>query len=350
MTAFVKVDKQMVKKLQEELQKFKIKIQQGTRFDNFTVEEELVSLTMKNIATPMTGHSNHKEVYHPRKQGLIRKYQIRLVQMVLIIISINTLTVLNFLNGKNFINQLFRKALKVHTTDQIQPQLALGQTAFVEVALKNDTTLIENMAPSLVVANSISVLADIRNNELPSLENHDPIIEDVLEGNACKYTSGLYADYCERVRKGAKNFGLIQMITSYEMLMTKVNEQYHSSQVKSKEYLQGLLSQAFSSSVTSMSFLKLFTTIIANAVNQDFEDYYQINMNRFNSLNTMYLIVLIIICLTIHFLLVNRLKESENQFKKVLQTLPPDIILNNAFVKAYLRKTSHALFKSAASN
>ena len=51
-------------------------------------------------------------------------------------------------------------------------------------------------------------------------------------------------------------------------------------------------------------------------------------------------ISLIVVCLLIWFQVLLRLNEGDNDFKKVLQVLPPNLILSSSMLKLFLKQTS----------
>jgi len=51
-------------------------------------------------------------------------------------------------------------------------------------------------------------------------------------------------------------------------------------------------------------------------------------------------VILCVGCLIIHLSVIKTLREAENRFKNILQTLPSGISLSNFLLKAYLLRTS----------
>ena len=90
--------------------------------------------------------------------------------------------------------------------------------------------------------------------------------------------------------------------------------------------------------------LQRLNSIIVDIINKDFEDLVTSSQKLNVTLNVVILVFVVIQCFIIHFLVINKLKQKENQFKRILGMFPASVVLPNFMLKSYIIKTTKQAF------
>ena len=241
------------------------------------------------------------------------------------------------------IDYLNNKITQISFMDTIATRAAFLTTLTIELPIENGKTLIWGMPAEDVINPNIGYLSADRQTLFTSfmsedvLENKD--IKKLLFADGCDLMSAGLDLYCDIVTSHGYNTSLVQVLGAFETLLIERTNDFENSDrsaaalKKSRlldyELLYGLKRVMSESGV-----------LIATALDVEFENKLEnLNVRKVSGLCSA-LGSLFAIFVVLWILVMKPMKESDNNFKKVLQIFPARMILSNFPLKIFLLRTS----------
>ena len=286
----------------------------------------------------------------PIEKGLYPAYYLYLLRVGLLLLIPFALFLVNFVLFKRFLDHLSTKTTQIYFIEQMSSRLGVVSGSFLEVTSQNDTTVIENIQASKSLLNQISTISEMIQSVSDTLgvgtsENND-LIQDVLYGDACSYLKYEFYYYglCKALANYQEKPGLTNLLSNLEASMKSVYTSFINSD-REEQTLLDLQVEAYNE-ISAYAFLVIIpaNNLIAEVLNKDFEEIVSNSQALNIALNAVLLAVILAESLIIHVVIVNKLKQKETQFKRILGLFPANVVLPNFILKSYIMKTSNQTF------
>jgi len=292
------------------------------------------------------------QIQYPVYKGLWIPYYVSFLKVSVLIFILIGFFLADFLLFKSYLNRLSTKALQINFIEQINSRLGIISGSFLEMISENDNTIISNIQASASLQNQMQQVS----TKIKSISNvigigsseDNVLIQDILYGNSCQYLQETRYSYdlCESLGNYQEQVGLVNLLSNLEALLNSLYLKFINSD-RTSDTLFTLQLEAFNKISTYIFLvLKPANMMIADVLNDDFSS--MVDRSQLLNITLTTVIVLLIVgeCLAIHFLIINRLKQKETQFRRILAMFPPSIVLPNFILKSYLIKTSNQTFSS----
>lgn len=238
----------------------------------------------------------------------------------------------------------------------MSPRLGVISASFLEVTSENDTTIFSNTQASVSLSNQISIMNEMIEKVSDTLgsgvsaENH--MVQEILYGDACQCLKDSSSSFslCQSLANYQEKPSLRNLLSNLEFSMEQVYLKIMNSD-RTLETLINLQVEAFNEvSIYWFLVIQELNSLVAEVINTDFEQIVSNSQTLNITLNTVILIIIVAESLIIHFLIINKLKQKETQFKQILGLFPANIVLPNFILKPYVMKTSNQTFHSFHDN
>jgi len=218
----------------------------------------------------------------------------------------------------------------------------------VDLLSEKGTTLVLKLTSLSSIEYGIQLTGTLK-TRLSNLFSQDilaetPQLKDIIYEDACEYISPEIFSLCLLARNGANSAGLIQLFSNFEDGLSELRSQYLQAN-NSSEVLNQLQKKAVNEGVLPIAFT-IINVIgsLTNILDEEFE----ISQDKYLTRNELSLYLGLIFIMVMGVLLykegVNRLKERETDFRKILQTLPTGLVFSNFVLKSYLIQISNGAF------
>ena len=351
MYIFTRLSQHRIKGYQTDLVRFKRVLQ-----DNQDGEESINLDTLphgKSLNSTKQGGFDAKDVKKLRMgshiqqpsnhQGIFNKYLVHVMKMVTLILVIMGMLVLHYQIEINGLDDIHSKLNQLYFTDSLRSTLNRALYTSQELLIMNTTTLILNQSPLVRLEEALDEIKELRTeitNEFTSVDSeYSDLISEIIFTDGCQYLSGFSKQGCE-VLSGI-NTKLSVMDTS-SALDLGVSERYRRYMSSDKSYaaLKEIQVSTFLSAVAPNIVLSEETTLISTLLNTGYDSEIDKIKERSDIVWAAVCIVMLCVAVTAWFIVLKKVRNTDSEFKNVLQTVPPSIVLANFMLKAYLLRTT----------
>jgi len=287
----------------------------------------------------------------PKAQGINKRYYLYILKAGFLFFILVAMIINVYLFSLIYIDDALDKFNQLSYWNHVKTNFGSSLSVAVELISENGTTLIFGI-PS---PNYFQVFVDsfhLFKDKISILFKEEDFgsnsaLKEILYGDACSFiVDPLYIQYCITAQNGANSISLVQLFTNYEVLLTDLQSQYQQSN-KSSESLKQLQLNFFHHGIipTSLSVINLVSSL-AGILKKSFDlnlQHHKLESDLTISLGS---VVIIILGISMYFLVINKMRGRETEFRKVLQALPIDLVFSNFILKSYLIQTSKGAFDS----
>jgi len=216
-----------------------------------------------------------------------------------------------------------------------------------ELPIGNGTTLIMNVPTETGIVEQIQVIADLITQVTQVIAKSDlvdnPEIQTILFSNTCEFLdSSFFQYYCNILKQQGISSGFLQLLAELESLLTKRQQNFQNSD-RSAAALKMIERIDYDIIISVKRGLLGGTGVLGDLINADFEDYSKQDSAQRNLIFGLFTGYLAILTFSAWISLLKKLSEGNNEFKRVLKSLPPELILPNFILKSFLLKTSQGI-------
>jgi len=342
LSGFAKLNTEKVQTVLDRLQEFKDIVESEEFY-----KADISSQIWDNMRRSPKGHKikqNAKEHSKtPNHIGIFKKYFGYTFKIIFLMTIVIGLVVANSIMAFQSIKFFEKKQAQVYFTDRLKARAYVAQITSQELLSANDTATVENIKTSDKIPLVIKELIDLRVTASTIYRNddlsYDPEISTILFTDGCNIKDSTLNAYCNIIKNNGKRTGLIYLLNSLEDLIQSRLLNYQLS-TKDSTVLTALESSDLQIVQSTILAISTQCTYIANRINSEFRKELDSAVKQRTLLLALFCVLLSVISLLIWVLVLNRLKDTNNEFKKVLKTLPTHIILSNFRLKSFLIKTS----------
>jgi len=342
--AFLKLNHKAIQAILLKLQD----LEQYLITDEYLDHQGSTMLTETQILFTSTSQYDKKQGLQVIRTSTLQKrywnYFFKAFFCIAILLSI---IIANFVSAQKSIDAIYKRQDQLEVISSVGPDLCLIYSVSTELITSNNTLPVEGAYPLNATAQHLKYLKELPTrlreifNEVS--ETYDNDIYDILykDGN-CENLAGIYNYYCGLLIKTGMRTDVFSALSYFEQIVIERARLYQSqnfSNMTIGDFVHlsnrngGSMLQAFEVTAGNS---ELLVDIVSAKLKQK-TDEAQENRSKFL---TGFLVCLILVGILFWFQILKKLGEVNNNFKKVLQIFPSDLILANFVLKTFLQNTS----------
>jgi len=309
----------------------------------FGMTENFKYFNMPTAKTTTDKAKKKESSVNPNHKGIQRKFIIQLIKSNLLSLLLASSLIFTTLFAPSSMSYFNTKLSQISFATQISTKVTRSQSASLELAISNDTMMIQGMLPSAAVESSIESVNQIRNKIYDTFFDSDSStsleINHILFGNGCQLLSSSDAFYCSILEQKSLNSSLVQLLWSFESLIAERYEAYQLSN-KSSAALRENRIMLLDTLLSLRRIIANEGLLILNFLNEDFEQK-TVDFNKQRNVNFICTWILFaLFAIAIWIFVLHPVKRNDNKFKNVLQMFPAQLVLSNFSIKKFLMETS----------
>jgi len=251
----------------------------------------------------------------------------------------------NYVATTHSTNIIYNKQSQLEFANYISTRISVGYSAFGTLYIKNNTLHVEGDTAYNVLVRGAKEIIKIQNDIPKRFMNvdgtYDDRIKTYLFGKYLCEDMGAYPMYhCSNLMKKGLPVNMLPMVASYASLISNKIRDFDNAD---RSTIGKILVAAY---LNIETFLPQYIVITNEA--QKMADYIDSslteNIKIANEKRTQILIVFTVLLLAVSVLIwvniLRRLREVDNDFKKVLQVFPSKLVLSSFLLKMFLKKSS----------
>jgi len=342
--AFLKINHKAVEAILLKLQD----LEQCLISDEYLDHQGSTLLTETQLVFSNTSQYDRKQGLQIIKTSALQKrywnYFFKAFGYLAILLSI---IIANFVSAQSSIKTIYKRQDQLEVISSVAPDLCLIYCVSTELITSNNTLPVENAYPLNATAQHLKYLRELP-TQLREIfdevsETQESNIYDILyKNNNCENLSGIYNYYCLLLVQTGMRTDVFSALSYFEQIVIERANLYQSqnfSNMTIGDFVHlsnrnaGNMLQAFEVTVGNS---ELLVDIVSAKLKQN-TDEAQENRSKFL---IGFLASLVIVSFLFWFQILKKLGEVNNNFKKVLQVFPSDLILANFVLKTFLQNTS----------
>ena len=285
--------------------------------------------------------------------GVRNKYLIYLPKFLPFLI-----TTIGFIVGNSIaVNRSLDKLQSIQEIiNQSMDTICIITTAFIsaeEMLLLNDAASIKNHAPSVELAQQIGAIDSVKNGLLNFLtqDNQGLVNSEIINiflSDGCQYSADL-AVLCQVLDLFGQKSGVINLLNYLQGILIEKLQKFNQSD-GSKEDLRKTFLLNIDILTTATSIVTSEITLVTDILSEDFGETMKNAKKNRDVIFVFFSLTLLTQGFYIWFKVLGKLREAENQFKNVLETLPAHVALANFLLKSFLIRTSQGVLDASIKN
>ena len=347
--AFIKISPTGVKDVSEQLVKFRKSLVNDESFENkwfsnmsedFEVlpEFEQTSTYSKKHNTQMIKHQEFRQRYF--------KYIFRVFFYISVLISI---TIWDLIETKEAIDVIYNRQGQLQFANYICNRATSGYSAFNLAFVMNNTMNVEHKPALQALYDAAKDIQAIQ-TEIPTRfqetdKSYNPEVKSIIYDNnpTCK---GFLPDnilYCNLlIAKGQP----ANMIIANSAYLSLLKGKYQDFLEADRSSLTTIMASAYKNIqliLPNFAVLAYEAKMISDIMDASLDEKINENKNARRVIITVFSISLAIVSVLIWIDILRVIRNVYNDFKKVLQIFPPNLVLSSYLLKKFLRKTANHL-------
>jgi len=303
------------------------------------ISGEILALTVKRGVSK--ANKSYSSYYN--SSNLQKRFLFYAIKATILPLAFVTALIISMVFTPSSIDYLNKKLNQLSFMDQIATRAAFLTTATIELPIGNGTSLIWGWPTAAVIYPMLGYLAGDREGLVSSFLSEDLLeskeINQLLFGDACQLVGQAQKLHCDILSSNALNTSMARLLGAFETLLLERTNDYVNcdkseaalkrNRLLNYELLFGLKRVLAESSILASELL-----------NEEFESKLEtLNARKAIGLSLGLVSIWVIFCVLWLWVL-KPVRESDNNFKKVLQIFPAKMILSNFALKMFLLKTS----------
>ena len=279
----------------------------------------------------------------PLFAGLWKRYLLYTVRWLIYTIGLAALIIWNSVLARSSIDFSHTKVLQLDFTYRMNSRVNIGVVVASELVIPDGVSPIQDVPTTVGMVNTINDIVSLRSEIRQMLVNDDilqnSLIKTELFDNGCAYIPSNYELFCTALKDKAISNSIIELLSTFESMLTDRWNSYEASG-KTDAELSAIEVTNYDMIIAVKRVILGGAQFIGDVLSQELDNHLgtvQKERNLIFGLFTAYLAVLSVIA---WITLLNKLRNANNEFKRVLQVLPAEIVFTNFLLKSFLIKTS----------
>jgi len=342
---FIKLDEMQIAIIQKCLKVFEhnLKNEKDTDYN--------VSINLYNqiISKPKNEHINRKRRQHTRiikESKIIKRYQAYVVKVILFMAILIGLLIGNFVLSKNSADTIYRKQDQLQYSNELCNAVAVNYLTYAALfTFNNSINVTQNFAFEAFENQAIGI-RNLQSQLVPMFmekdQSYNPEIKSILleNGQCGRHTESSPKTMCGLLERRSQPTSLVSAMASFEKLVGEKRRAYLDCNKVTK--IATILCSQGNPEIYLPTYVhicgqaQLLAGIIDHTLTESISDA---EVNRILFL-AFFSVSLLCVSLLIWFHILSKLREVDNNFKKVLLTFPSNLILSSFLLKMFLKKSS----------
>ena len=286
----------------------------------------------------------------PKHEGITRKYQIYVAQFLCIVLVFVSLGVWNAFFQRGYIKAISATLAQLNFVSRLFSAINLQTSVAREIGLFDDRIQVFNM-PAIDAYNEkylafVKLIEEIPERIKNGSGDYDPNIADIFFGNACAHLDDeVAAANCYKLAQGRESIALMNLITGFKAALINYEAMYKVSNRTEEAITEMLLTIEYTMLPPLLTMQDVFP-VVTDYFDQIMNERMEREQGNNNKFSVGFSLWLVFGCLFACVFVIRKVDEEENRFRKVLQSLPSEVILANFILKSYLVRTSHEVLNS----
>ena len=295
------------------------------------------------VAKKGVRQTNKSYSHSPKFTNLQKRFLLYGVKGTALSLGLLAALVFSMVFTSNSIDYLNKKLSQLTFMNRLGNRVSFLTTATIELPISNGAAEIWNLPIIPATEYMMTLLAGDREGLMTTFLSEDLLdnqeINQLLFGDTCELLDQSYQLYCTILSDNTVNSSMARLSGSFETLLIERMRDYQSSDESAAALKANRLYQ-FELLIAMKRILTQASILVSNLLNEAYE-------NKLESLNGRKITglcsglgSLLVIFAVLWVLVMKPIRESDNNFKKVLQIFSAEMILSNFSLKMFLLKTS----------
>ena len=346
MKAFIKIPTAGVKTIAERLSQFKKKLVSQESFEKSwegtSGHNSIKFQESEQTASYSKRAHDHKIIYN-KFRARYYKYITKVFVCISILVAI---TIWDLIATQRAIKVIYNRQNQLQFANYISNRATLSHLAYFNLFFTNNELITEHRTPldSLVQAakDMRTIQTEIPKKFLEVDGTYDPEVRRIIFENnlTCQGFQTAYSVYCKALLSAGIPVNMIVVASALQDLLAIKIKNYQDAD---KASIKKVIEAAY----WSPSTLQYFVTIaeeaqmIGEIMDKSMTSKIEETEELRNTIIVIFSIGLLLVSLFVWFYIFRVIREVYNEFKKVLQVLPPNLVLSSYLLKRFLQETSH---------
>jgi len=350
MEAFIRLDPNCIKLIAENIKDFKHALVDECRFEEKGLLESFWNQFILVENLKIKSHQSERNTKTIVLGKIQKKYFLFVVQMGIYTAVLIGVLLWNFISVRNSLDVIYTKQNQLQLSNYISETVNIDLMGMVEMFMSNNTFNVSGSSPLEHTIEAVQKIGSLRSQILTDFEEFDgtykPILKTIVfDGEECSVYPGFNENYCLFLNNNGILTNLVSLLAFFESFMTSQLKLFENLSAPSEgDLIVGLYSRA-GEMAPATSLLAFIALKINNIVSREMTEYIADTGQKQASIVKVFLVTLIIMSLLIWIKILSKIKEANNDFKKVLQIFPPKLILSSFLLKKFLDKYSKNHFE-----
>ena len=350
MLAFTKLHPENIKIALASFEKFQ---QSLLKEESFEIKLRSAHLSRKffiatnDILTTDNYHKNHNRQTVKYSQTRARYYRY-FINVSLSIAVLMAITIWNFLSAKQATATIYRRQNQLQFANHLSTRAAISYDTYKELFVTNNTLYVERKPPldtlTIVINEMKDMLEEIVDVFREEDANYDPDVKALLYNkNECQRYGNLYLTYCYFLVSVGQSTGLISVLALYQPMMYEKISVFINADKKTSSGLlvTGLVNNKYMA--PSQGVLAAGAQLIVKVVDANLTKSISDANQKRKLMLFLFSASLIMVSLYIWFSVLQKLGQGDSDFRKVVQVLPPNVIMSSFILRSILKDSSSGL-------
>jgi len=353
MRAFIKIPSQEVRIIADKLAQFKKDLLNEETFEN-----KYISRTNKRNADKspqnerIPAYSKGSGLQQIHYKEFRRRYFKYIFRVIVCISALVAMTIWDLIITQNAIKVVYNRQSQIQFANYISSRATVTSMTYVQLFYTNNTVKVENHYPldSLpILAEAIKrIQSDIPQKFLEVDGTYNPDVQKIIwdDNPECENFTPDFVNYCQILVNEGQPVNMIVAIAAFQSLIANKIRDYNNVVDKSN------LTKIIEADAWTTNPFPNFVTIaeeahrIANIMDESMTH----KMNEMKESKGIIIIVfsigLLVVGVLIWCKILRVIREVDNDFKKVLQIFPVNLVLSSYLLKRFLQQSSgNSFFK-----
>ena len=310
---------------------------------------DLFSVAIQNLQIKQYHKKeNDQLIKYSQTQKRYYKYVLRILFYSILLLGIMAW---NYITSTHSKDTIYKMHEQIQFANSLSEKVVTTYVSFVELFASNNTNYIAHNLPETELINSIKNLQDIQSQLLDVFSNSDnennAQVKAVLydDGGCEKLNLVTSQAYCTTMINTGKLTAIAPALAYFEGLMQGKFKAYQDVKLSSMANIFATaltnIDQSVMASAVIASKAQLITTILSENLSDQISNFY----HQRTLIIIIFLITLSLAGFLFWFEILVKIREVNNDFKRVLQIFPADFVLSSFLLKKFIKETTKGFYR-----
>ena len=349
--AFVKLPPEGVKMMANRLYQFQKSLSSEEVFAKRWVNVTNTGVYDSRRLDRTSAYSRKFETQKIKYKALRKRYSKYIARVIICISVLVAITIWDLITTRRAIKVIYNRQSQLQYANYISNRVVLTHITVNELFLTNNTLRVAHKIPYEGILELIQTIKEIQ-SDIPQkfLEvdgTYNPEVKKIIfnDNPTCEGFSETFIHYCYVQVAAGRSTDMMVTLSYYQTLMNqKVNDYVNVD----KSSLSKIIAVALASdaSLTPAVVLAEEAHRIANIMDQSMTERITKMQNLKIGIIVTFVLGLFVVSVLIWIYILQVIRNVHNDFKRVLQVFPPNLVLSSYLLKRFLQRTSSgAIFR-----